>query len=205
MASVTFSHYAYCKIILHAAKYPHCAINGVLLGRHTSKSSTDEVHIVDAFPLFHVSLHLTPMAEIGLLMAEQKASHKDLFVAGYYYANENINDMSADKPCHRIADKVAEHFTNALRVAIDNKEVTYEMSTSPLRVSQYTGGKWRLMDVAEITYEKGLTHSNVMWSLIETEQYRNLVDFDNYLDNVALDIENVPLNKIIDHAFEIYK
>ena len=28
---VEFSLRAYCKMVLHAAKYPHCAVNGVLL------------------------------------------------------------------------------------------------------------------------------------------------------------------------------
>ena len=28
---IEFSARAYCKMVLHAAKYPHCAVNGVLL------------------------------------------------------------------------------------------------------------------------------------------------------------------------------
>jgi len=31
LLEVTFSPRAYSKMILHAAKYPHCAINGLLL------------------------------------------------------------------------------------------------------------------------------------------------------------------------------
>lgn len=63
MGSSTFSPQAYLKIILHAAKYPHCAVNGVLLATKGDTSNT----IIDAVPLFHQCLHVSPMAEIALL------------------------------------------------------------------------------------------------------------------------------------------
>jgi hypothetical protein len=69
MAEVKFSARAYCKIMLHAAKYPHCAINGVLLAEE-QKSKEDKkgrgLFICDAIPLFHHCLHVTPMAEVAL-------------------------------------------------------------------------------------------------------------------------------------------
>lgn len=65
MSEITFSSRAYCKIILHAAKYPHCSINGVLLAKAGSYKNKD-IEFVDAIPLFHISLNLTPMAEIAL-------------------------------------------------------------------------------------------------------------------------------------------
>lgn len=55
---------AYCKIILHTAKYPQYAVNGVLLAKNSSKGK--EIEFVDAIPLCHITLNLTPMAEIGL-------------------------------------------------------------------------------------------------------------------------------------------
>lgn len=64
MSDITLSAKAYCKLILHAAKYPHCAINGVLLAKVSPKSK--ELEFVDAVPLFHIALNLTPMAEIAL-------------------------------------------------------------------------------------------------------------------------------------------
>lgn len=70
MADVKFSARAYSKIILHAAKYPHCAINGLLLAEQKPKDSSKskEIYIVDVIPLFHLSLHVSPMAEIALTM-----------------------------------------------------------------------------------------------------------------------------------------
>ena len=64
MAEIQFTAKAYCKIILHAAKYPHCSVNGVLLAKSSSK--TKELLYMDSIPLFHISLNLTPMAEIAL-------------------------------------------------------------------------------------------------------------------------------------------
>lgn len=53
-----------------------------------------------------------------------------------------------------------------------------------------------------VSYDKGLIHSNVLCSLIEAEQYRNLVDYDNHLDDITLDWQNCKLNKIIETAVE---
>lgn len=60
---------AYAKIILHAAKYPYCAVNGVLLADNISARSVNKNHdldILDAVPLFHHSHYLSPMAEVAL-------------------------------------------------------------------------------------------------------------------------------------------
>lgn len=62
---ISFNGKAYCKIILHAAKYPHCSVNGVLLAE-ASKLKANRLIIVDTVPLLHIQLNLTPMAEIGL-------------------------------------------------------------------------------------------------------------------------------------------
>lgn len=65
MAEASITAKAYAKILFHAAKYPHLAVNGLLLAEKGSKSKYPA--IVDAIPLFHHCLHVTPMAEIALL------------------------------------------------------------------------------------------------------------------------------------------
>lgn len=75
---------AYAKMILHAAKYPHCAINGVLLvespdkrtkqkggigdtpSDSSDKRSPATLRFVDCIPLFHQIQGLTPMIEVAL-------------------------------------------------------------------------------------------------------------------------------------------
>ncbi|XP_015595278.1 ER membrane protein complex subunit 8/9 homolog [Cephus cinctus] len=206
MAVVHFSARAYCKIVLHAAKYPHCAINGLLLARQKGKGDgkSSELQIEDAIPLFHLCLHVSPMAEVALTLVDQLATRKGLVIAGYYLANENINDMSTDKPAHRIADKIAENFPGALIAVIDNKEITLGMGSNPLRISQNSDGKWKTKDKSNIIFEDDDSLTETMYLLMKTEAYRNVVDFDNHLDNVALDWQNLELNDIIEEARKKY-
>lgn len=68
MSDLKISSRAYTKIILHAAKYPHCAINGILLApKDWSASKGKTLPIVDAIPLFHQCLYVSPMTEIALV------------------------------------------------------------------------------------------------------------------------------------------
>lgn len=62
--TVSLSCRAYAKVALHAAKYPQSGVCGLLLA--AADSSSHPVPIVDAVPLFHQCLHVTPMAEIAL-------------------------------------------------------------------------------------------------------------------------------------------
>jgi len=62
---VSVSPKAYAKVLLHACKYPHKAINGIFLAEEC-KHSSDLLRIVDAIPLFHQCLGLAAMLEIAL-------------------------------------------------------------------------------------------------------------------------------------------
>lgn len=63
MTTYTIAHQAYLRVALHAAKYPHKQVNGVLLGNETSSGA---VQISDAIPLLHHWTSLSPSMEIGL-------------------------------------------------------------------------------------------------------------------------------------------
>ncbi|KAK0162341.1 hypothetical protein PV327_008686 [Microctonus hyperodae] len=201
MAKVTFSTRASCKIILHAAKYPHCAINGLLLAKQKNKADNkSELYIEDAIPLFHQCLHVSPMAEIALTLVEQFATQNGMIIAGYYLGNELLNDMSTDKPAHKIADKISENCNNALMAVIDNSEFTHNMTSIPLRISQHTDGKWKVKDKADIGYEGDELLTDVINLLLNEGRYQSLIDFDNHLDNISLDWHNNELNRIIKKA-----
>ena len=64
------SKLAYAKIILHAFKYPHTAINGVLLANEGTNNHSPKY--VDAIPLFHHNLGLAPMLEVALMQVRYK-------------------------------------------------------------------------------------------------------------------------------------
>ena len=63
---------AYSKIVLHGCKYPHCALNGVLIGSISKETQT--VQIQDSIPLFHIGLGLAPMLEVALTQVQRRIS-----------------------------------------------------------------------------------------------------------------------------------
>ena len=124
MTSFEVSSCAYVKMLLHAAKYPHNSVNGVLLAEKDGNSTW---RIVDAIPLFHISLYLAPMAEIALVHVDELASARNLKVVGYYCAHENLNQNGIEgAPGIRVADKIAEHFPGACLLVVSLNWKTYK-------------------------------------------------------------------------------
>lgn len=65
---------SYWKIILHAAKYAHLQVFGVLLGTRAG----DNVDISDAIPLFHGAFILAPMLEVAMMQVRFSAISRHL-------------------------------------------------------------------------------------------------------------------------------
>ncbi|KAJ8785906.1 hypothetical protein J1605_006866 [Eschrichtius robustus] len=77
MPGVKLTTQAYCKMVLHGAKYPHCAVNGLLVAEkqkprkeHLPLGGPGAHHtlFVDCIPLFHGTLALAPMLEVALTL-----------------------------------------------------------------------------------------------------------------------------------------
>lgn len=187
---------AYCKIILHAAKYPHCAINGVLLCQNKKDKKSKELTIVDSIPLFHICLHLVPMAEVALTMVDAMAQSQGLAIAGYYMANEALDDMSIEKPATRIADKIAEASPNACLLVVDNRRLSLTMEDPALRVLHSVDGKWKEVDNDDYFIEPESTEAAA--TLLHRHADKHLVDFDNHLDDISGNWQNAHLNRDID-------
>ena len=66
---IQFNLTFYAKVLLHASKYPHKAVNGVLLSKFEKWS--DVLQIVDVIPLFHQCLGLAPMLEVALSQVKE--------------------------------------------------------------------------------------------------------------------------------------
>lgn len=80
------------------------AVNGLLLASKDKPKT-----IIDAVPLFHQCLYVTPMTEIALVQVESRAQNQKLQRVGYYNAAENFYDNSIDKaPGIKIAEKIVE-------------------------------------------------------------------------------------------------
>lgn len=203
MLELTFSDRAYCKMILHAVKYPHCSINGILLVNTKSvKDNPSKVTFVDAVPLFHLCLHVTPMIEIALTQINSYAQLNGLTIAGYYLANENIADVSFDKPYQsRIADKIAEYHPSACLVVLDNKKLSYTMEESALLVSQNHDGKWKSVNKNNVHVD--VNTLNIVSSLIQRNLCQSLIDFDNHLDQLSLDWTNLKFNQLVEEEVQL--
>ena len=69
-SGVSVNCVALSKLLLHAARYSHLAVNGVLLGPAGSVtqqgSAGTDLRITDAVPLFHHTLALAPMLDVAL-------------------------------------------------------------------------------------------------------------------------------------------
>lgn len=64
MGEVEISARAYAKMCLHASRYPHAAVNGLLLAPATR--SGECLCFTDCVPLFHSHLALSVMLEVAL-------------------------------------------------------------------------------------------------------------------------------------------
>lgn len=87
MAEASITAKAYAKILFHAAKYPHLAVNGLLLAEKNSKSKFPT--IADSIPLFHQCLYVTPMAEIALIKVNTEQS-----MMCFIFVNELKNKLT---------------------------------------------------------------------------------------------------------------
>lgn len=191
MSNVEFSTKAYCKMIMHAAKYPHCAVNGLLLSERSKLHQEFGTQtFVDCIPLFHISLGLTPMAEIALMQVDQYCKTSGLVITGYYQANENIKDNSPNFVALKTIEKIAEQTTDACLVMINNHQLSYYMTEPAIVVSLFNDGKWRPMEETSVQFENDDLTLTAAASLIQNKIYRHLVDFDNHLDDISVDWRN---------------
>jgi hypothetical protein len=146
--------------------------------------------IVDAVPLFHSSLTLAPMMEVALTMIDGYYQNSGVFIAGYYQANENLADSNPPAYAQRIADKIREHCGDACLIMVDN-ENAFRETESAYQAYTFGDGKWK-------KYDKGLIFEmddvDVACSLIRSHVYRDIIDFDNHLDDISLDWRNADIS-----------
>ncbi|XP_028029101.1 ER membrane protein complex subunit 8/9 homolog [Bombyx mandarina] len=199
MSEVSIETGAYAKIILHAAKYPHCAVNGVLLadaGKTKEGGRNQSLDIVDAIPLFHHSHYVSPMAEVALTQIETIAQSENRVIAGYYAACENFRDNIVERcPGLKIAEKIVEYFPSAVFIVVDNKKMVQHLDSPAIKVHKYSDGKWRPRE-SLIVFQSPYVLETVS-HLLQKGVERDLVDFDNYLDDQSQDWTNQGIEKLV--------
>ncbi|GJJ76735.1 ER membrane protein complex subunit 8/9 [Entomortierella parvispora] len=179
---MTIAHKAYLKPLLHAAKYPTVAVNGVLLAEQGSNK------VVDAVPFFHFWNSLTPMLEVAMTQVDLYSKANGLRIIGYYEANERVDNEALSLVGQKIADQILKVEPEAFALVVKNENISSEeIAYIPY---QYKEGQWRANKSAfsspAFALENGSSPSLVVKSIREG-LFDKLSDFDNHLENVQAD------------------
>ncbi|KAK2554793.1 ER membrane protein complex subunit 8 [Acropora cervicornis] len=186
---------SYAKILLHTSKYPHKAVNGVLLGGETVEDG--EVYVLDTVPLFHICLGLAPMLEVALARVDIYCKQSGLQIVGYYQANEHIYDNSPNAICYKIGEKICDQFNNAFILVVDNTKLSIPCEEIACKCYVLQDNKWKQSD-KDLSLDGGEETLSLTTDLLDGKAYQSLVDFDNHLDDITQDWLNKDINKLVD-------
>jgi hypothetical protein len=189
---------AYCKMIMHAAKYPSSNINGLLLAKKTGDQQG--VKYVDCIPLFHINTALAPMVEVALAQIENEVGRSGLVISGFYHAHDNLRDNHVDTFSQKIADKIADNIPGTLLVTIDSKKLSLNIESPALILHQHdaSSGKWKKREGSSVRLEHDTVTLQCATAVIHKKIYKDIVDFDTHLDDISMDYRNVEMNMEID-------
>lgn len=197
MADYHVSLRAYCKILSHAAKYPHCSVNGVLLAEDTKqKDSSKRLNFVDSIPLFHVCIGLTPMSELALTLVDVYCKSKGLVIGGYYQANENYCNSKPDNVAHLIGKKIQEYYPESCIFMVNNTKVSPCCVIEAYKIYTYKDNMWKESDRKQTVEDETLMTTCKL--LDSPGIYRKLMDFDNHFDDIKNDWRNLELNELLE-------
>jgi len=194
---VEISTRAYCKIMMHCAKYPSSSINGVLLARKNELKSGKPLKICDSIPLFHMGIGLTPMLEVALSQIEKEVESSGLMLAGFYHAHDNIKDNHVDVFTGKIADKMVDNQPGSILLTVDSKRLSSSFNSTGLILRVNTDGKWKVAE-DKVKLEHDAITLKCASKLVNKRMFREIVDFDAHLDDLTQDYLNVGINMKID-------
>ncbi|KAG0358261.1 hypothetical protein BC939DRAFT_457419 [Gamsiella multidivaricata] len=179
-----FAHKSYLKPLLHAAKYPTTAVNGVFLADKGSDT------VVDAIPFFHFWNTLTPMLEVAMTQVDLHCKANGLRIVGYYEANERLEDEALSLVGQKIASQILQVIPDAFAVVIKNGNIsTEDIAFLPY---QFKEGQWRANKSGFTTKGDAFTledpsSPSLAAKAIREGLYSKLADFDNHLENIKED------------------
>lgn len=191
---------AYGKIIFHCAKYPHRAVNGVLIGTISKKDNS--VQVQDCVPLFHAELDLTPMLEVALTQVEIYAISKGLSIVGYYHAKPQLDDCSLTDTIKSIGSKICQNSDVSCVLMVDNRKILTSHNELAVKmfINQEQTSQWK--EQRNISLMGGDAVMSLLIKAVENGMFQKLIDFDNHLDCVDADWTNPSINKLIEELKE---
>ena len=221
MPVYNLSKKAYLKIMLHAAKHPTLPICGYLIGRNNNsggeseesanvsaeKNNTD-VKIVDAIPIFH-TLPTAPMLEASALLVEELYKKDKYVIIGYYHANEHVNNKTLGIMGTMIAQNIGNNCPGSCAIVVNGKELDNPKKSGLvlLTKSNHTDSDFEERSTSTLQIEGSQGTFNSLTGHLQKETQLNLYDFDDHLQNVALDFRNnnLELSKIFFYVCGIKK
>ncbi|XP_030043233.1 ER membrane protein complex subunit 9 [Microcaecilia unicolor] len=193
MCEVEISMQAYVKMCLHAARYPHMAVNGVLLGYGGSRTGC--LYLMDCVPLSHGLLPLSLPLEVALSQIDFWSTEEEgQRLVGYYQANASLNDKSPSTAALRIAGRVSEYFEDAVLIMLDNRSLSVNPGIPPVIVLQQKDRRWIPKDKTLIMWRNWEEIRRVAKVMLESKTHGRLVDFDAHLDDIRKDWTNQDIN-----------
>mmetsp|Transcript_34962 Transcript_34962/g.89442 ORF Transcript_34962/g.89442 Transcript_34962/m.89442 type:complete len:199 (+) Transcript_34962:70-666(+) len=185
---------AMIKAVLHAAKHPHTAVNGVLLGScQGSAAGGTQFELEDAVPLFHSHHALAPTLEVALSQIEEltKAGGK-LAIVGYYHANERFEDAELGVVAKRISDTISNNCPGACTLLIDSTEVQNYLQQDGTKICElFTRDRgWNKQDGLKYL-DAGV--ADILADYLRDGRQATLADFEDHLEDVTKDWMNPTL------------
>uniref|UniRef100_A0A8C5PYV4 ER membrane protein complex subunit 9 n=1 Tax=Leptobrachium leishanense TaxID=445787 RepID=A0A8C5PYV4_9ANUR len=191
MCEVELSTRVYVKMRLHAARYPHCTVSGVLVGRRSNGC----VLLCDCVPIGHLYLPLALSLEVALTQIDSWSAQQGMFIAGYYQANAGLKDTSPTCTAFRAASLISEYQEDAVLIMMDNEHLSLSPGVPPLTVLHQNSSKeWVPKEKTLVMWGHWEETQRIASNLLQTKAYRRLVDFDSHLDDIRADWTNQELN-----------
>ncbi|KAG0141458.1 hypothetical protein CROQUDRAFT_68260 [Cronartium quercuum f. sp. fusiforme G11] len=182
MSTFTLSNKSATKSILHATKYSHSTVIGLLLGNLDEETKT--ISISDVIPLIHHWSDLSPILEAGLNIANEYAVSIGLIIVGTYIAKERIDDTSLDFVSKSINQSIS--FDQPIALVIDNNKLKNQ-NQNPFLSFVFSESNWIPI---QFSYNPSPPFN-------EMHQLCNSIsDFDDHLNDIGLDWLVNPLIKI---------
>ncbi|KAL0729089.1 hypothetical protein Bca4012_025182 [Brassica carinata] len=167
------SQNAYIKLVLHSLRHKTSAVNGVLVGRLSPKDD-GVVEVSDSVPLFHSNLALLPPLEISLIM--------------------RFDDVELSGVAKNIADHISRYFPQAPILLLNNKKLEAlskgKDRTPVMQICVKDASKnWRVVgaDGGSKLLLKEPSANVVLSDYISSEKWKDVIDFDDHLDDVTKD------------------
>ncbi|MBN3309912.1 EMC8 protein, partial [Amia calva] len=202
--AVKLTTQAYCKMLLHAAKYPHCAVNGLLVAERQKRKDGQSSRVVcydidnSAMQVWSLSVDRLALSSTACLIDTWCKENKYI-IAGYYQANERMKEIRPNQVAEKVAARIAENFNEAALIMVDNNKFTMDCCEPILTVFEHHDNKWKCRETNVDCCEDWLEAQKITSALLESRSYDNLTDFDNHLDDLRNDWTNPEINKAVLH------